>query len=583
MQKQKNVSILLELSNYLLNYKSTLVAALCALIFTAGVTLAMGQGVKILIDDGFIAGSSAQLNKAALLIISIALLMSVGTYIRFYLVSWLGERVSADIRQAVFDHLVMLHPSYYETNRSGEIMSRLTTDTTLLQTVIGSSASMALRSTLTFIGGLVMLLITNLKLSLLVLACVPLVLVPILMYGRRVRALSRKSQDTIADVGSYAGEVIQQIKTVQSFTQEDNEKSAFKTHVESAFDVAKQRIAQRAMLIAVVISLIFTAIAVMLWVGGNEVLNGEMSAGELGAFIFYAIIVASAVATISEVIGQLQQAAGATERLLELLAVENLITTPDSPAAIIPTSNNIGFKNISFHYPSRPTQKAISNLTLTVPAGQTLALVGPSGAGKSTLFELLQRFYDPNEGNINIGDVDIRNLTPQALRQQIAVVAQQPNLFSGDVWHNIRYGKSDASDDEVINAAKAAFAHDFIEELPDGYDSFLGEQGVRLSGGQRQRIAIARAVLKNPSILLLDEATSALDAESEFQVQKALEQLMQDRTSIVIAHRLATIRNADEIAVLDQGKLVALGSHQKLIAISPLYQRLAELQFQDSH
>ena len=583
MQKQKNVSILLELSNYLLNYKSTLVAALCALIFTAGVTLAMGQGVKILIDDGFIAGSSAQLNKAALLIISIALLMSVGTYIRFYLVSWLGERVSADIRQAVFDHLVMLHPSYYETNRSGEIMSRLTTDTTLLQTVIGSSASMALRSTLTFIGGLVMLLITNLKLSLLVLACVPLVLVPILMYGRRVRALSRKSQDTIADVGSYAGEVIQQIKTVQSFTQEDNEKSAFKTHVESAFDVAKQRIAQRAMLIAVVISLIFTAIAVMLWVGGNEVLNGEMSAGELGAFIFYAIIVASAVATISEVIGQLQQAAGATERLLELLAVENLITTPDSPAAIIPTSNNIGFKNISFHYPSRPTQKAISDLTLTVPAGQTLALVGPSGAGKSTLFELLQRFYDPNDGNINIGDVDIRNLTPQALRQQIAVVAQQPNLFSGDVWHNIRYGKSDASDDEVINAAKAAFAHDFIEELPDGYDSFLGEQGVRLSGGQRQRIAIARAVLKNPSILLLDEATSALDAESEFQVQKALEQLMQDRTSIVIAHRLATIRNADEIAVLDQGKLVALGSHQKLIAISPLYQRLAELQFQDSH
>ena len=583
MQKQKNVSILLELSNYLLNYKSTLVAALCALIFTAGVTLAMGQGVKILIDDGFIAGSSAQLNKAALLIISIALLMSVGTYIRFYLVSWLGERVSADIRQAVFDHLVMLHPSYYETNRSGEIMSRLTTDTTLLQTVIGSSASMALRSTLTFIGGLVMLLITNLKLSLLVLACVPLVLVPILMYGRRVRALSRKSQDTIADVGSYAGEVIQQIKTVQSFTQEDNEKSAFKTHVESAFDVAKQRIAQRAMLIAVVISLIFTAIAVMLWVGGNEVLNGEMSAGELGAFIFYAIIVASAVATISEVIGQLQQAAGATERLLELLAVENLITTPDSPAAIIPTSNNIGFKNISFHYPSWPKQKAISNLTLTVPAGQTLALVGPSGAGKSTLFELLQRFYDPNDGNINIGDVDIRNLTPQALRQQIAVVAQQPNLFSGDVWHNIRYGKSDASDDEVINAAKAAFAHDFIEELPDGYDSFLGEQGVRLSGGQRQRIAIARAVLKNPSILLLDEATSALDAESEFQVQKALEQLMQDRTSIVIAHRLATIRNADEIAVLDQGKLVALGSHQKLIAISPLYQRLAELQFQDSH
>jgi len=554
---------------------------MCALIFTAGVTLAMGQGVRILIDNGFVAGSAEQLNKGALLIIVIALLMSLGTYIRFYLVSWLGERVCADIRQSVFDHLVMLHPSYYETNRSGEIMSRLTTDTSLLQTVIGSSASMALRSSLTFIGGLIMLVVTNLKLSALVLACVPLVLVPILLYGRRVRTLSRQSQDTIADVGSYAGEIIQQIKTVQSFTQEDNEKMAFNEHVESAFSVAKQRISQRAMLIAVVITLIFTAIAVMLWVGGTDVLSGRMSAGELGAFVFYAIIVASAVATISEVIGDLQRAAGAAERLFELLEVENLITSPTKPSLISESDVAICFKKVSFYYPSRPENAAISEFDLTVPAGKTLALVGPSGAGKSTLFELLQRFYDPSVGEIQLGDTDIRALNPQSLRQQISVVAQQPTLFSGNVWHNIRYGKADATEEEVVAAAKAAYAHDFIQQLPDTYDSFLGEQGVRLSGGQRQRIAIARAVLKNPNILLLDEATSALDAESEFQVQKALEKLMKNRTSIVIAHRLATIRNADQIAVLDKGQLVAIGDHKTLVVSSPLYKRLAELQFQE--
>lgn len=552
-----------------------------ALIFTAGVTLSMGYGVRVLIDDGFIAGSMEHLNNAALIVILIAILMSIGTYARFYLVSWLGERVSADIRQSVFDHLLTLHPSYFETNRSGEIISRLTTDTTLLQTVIGSSASMALRSGLTFIGGLVMLLITNIKLSGLVLACVPIVLVPILMYGRRVRSLSRKSQDSIADVGSYAGEIIQQIKTVQSYTQEANERANFGGHVEEAFQVAKQRVAQRAMLIAVVISLIFSAIAVMFWAGGTAVINGEMTGGQLGAFVFYAVIVASAVATISEVVGDLQRAAGASERLLELLSIETTISIPKQPVDPLGLSADLILDNVSFCYPSRPEQKALDDLSLVIPAGKSLALVGPSGAGKSTVFELLQRFYDPDQGSISLGDEDIRNFLPNDLRQQLAVVAQQPTLFSGDVMHNIRYGKPDASEDEVVAAAKAANAHDFIEKLPEGYHSYLGEQGVRLSGGQRQRVAIARAILKNPPILLLDEATSALDAESEFRVQQALDNLMQGRTTIIIAHRLATIRNADQIAVLEDGKLVAQGKHDELLESSPLYRRLSELQFQE--
>ena len=578
----KKVSVLLQLSAYLLNYKGTLVAAGIALIFTAAITLSMGQGVRILIDDGFIAGSSAELNNAALLIIAIALLMAVGTYVRFYLVSWLGERISADIRQSVFDHLVTLQPSYFETNRSGEIMSRLTTDTTLLQTVIGSSASMALRSALTLTGGLVMLLVTNLKLSGLVLACVPLVLLPIIMYGRRVRVLSRESQDSIAGVGSYAGEVIQQIKTVQSYTQEQNEQVAFKTHVEFAFNVARSRIKQRAMLIAVVISLIFSAIAIMLWVGGNDVIEGTMTGGELGAFVFYAIIVASATATISEVVGDLQRAAGAAERLLELMDVDSPITVPVNPVAADALAAEVRFHDITFHYPSRPGQAALQRLNLTVKPGQSLALVGPSGAGKSTVFELLQRFYDPDQGTVCLGGVDLRDLAPADLRSQLAVVAQQPSLFSGDVMHNIRYGKPDASQEQVVAAAKAAHAHEFIQALPDGYQSFLGEQGTRLSGGQRQRIAIARAILKNPRILLLDEATSALDSESERHVQEALQGLMANRTTVIIAHRLSTIVHADQIAVLDQGRVVALGKHQELLKKSELYQRLAALQFQEN-
>ena len=577
----KTYTVLFKLATYLSKYKLTLFAAGIALLFTAGVTLAMGQGVRLLIDDGFVAGSPEKLNQAALFIIGVAVLMSIGTYIRFYLVSWLGERVSADIRQSVFDHLLTLHPSYYEENRSGEIMSRLTTDTTLLETVIGSSASMALRSALTFIGGMILMLVTNLKLSLFVLAGVPLVLLPIMLFGRRVRNLSRQSQDSIADVGSYAGEIIQQIKTVQSYTQEANEQAAFGQHVEAAFNAAKRRIRQRALLIAVVISLIFSAVSAMLWVGGNDVISGVMSAGELGAFVFYAIIVAGSVATISEVIGDVQRAVGAAERLFELLGIESLIQSPAQAKAASPLVAELEFDRVEFAYPSRPEQPALKQLNLTIPEGKSLALVGPSGAGKSTVFELLQRFYDPSAGQIRLGGTDLREFSPQDLRHQLAIVAQTPSLFSGDVFHNIRYGNPDASEDAVIAAAKAANAHEFITRLPDGYHSFLGEQGVRLSGGQKQRVAIARAILKDPRILLLDEATSALDAESEFRVQQALENLMQGRTTIIIAHRLATIRNADQIAVMEDGAVIAQGTHDELLKVSPLYKRLSELQFQE--
>lgn len=582
MPKKTPLSVLLQLGEYLLAYKPRLVGAAAALIFTAGVTLAMGEGVRVLIDEGFIGGSTEQLKDAAKLIIAIAILMAIGTYIRFYLVSWLGERVSSDIRQNVFNHLVTLHPSYFEENRSGEIMSRLTTDTTLLQSVIGSSASMALRSVLTFFGGLIMLLITNIKLAGVVLFAVPVVLIPILFFGRRVRSLSRQSQDSIADVGSYAGEIIQQIKTVQSYTQEQHECQAFGRHVETAFEVARKRIRQRALLIAAVIGLIFSGIVSMIWVGGNDVINGVMTGGELGAFVFYAIIVGGSVATISEVIGELQRAAGAAERLFELLQVKSAIPTPKNAVDANTLQAEIRFERVTFNYPSRPTQPALQEFDLNIKQGQTLALVGPSGAGKSTVFELLQRFYDPTLGTLRLGGVNLTELKPQTLRQQIAVVAQQPALFSGDVSHNIRYGRPDAADEEIIAAAKAAHAHDFIEPLPDGYRSDLGEQGVRLSGGERQRIAIARAILKNPRILLLDEATSALDSESEHHVQQALLTLMEGRTTIVIAHRLATIRNADQIAVLEAGRIVAKGTHEALIIGSPLYQRLSNLQFRDS-
>jgi|TARA_B110000902_G_scaffold168143_1_gene191806 ATP-binding cassette subfamily B protein len=576
---KQDLRILMRLLPFITPYKKMVLGAALALIITAGVSLAMGQGIRLLIDQGFDSTNPSQLNQAMLVLAVITLLMAAGTFTRFYLVSWLGERVSNDIRLAVFSHLLTLDPYYFEMNRSGEINARLTTDTTLLQSIIGSSISMALRNVLTFVGGLVMMLITNPKLALIVLASVPLVIFPMKLYGSRVRKLSRLSQDGVADIGTYAGEIVQNIKVVQSFTREAEETKAFAKEVEKAFNVAKRRILQRSILIVVAMTLVFTGLSSMIWVGAQDVASGHISSGELAAFIFYALMVAMAVATISEVYGELQRAAGATERLLELLAEEADIKAPDTPVPLDSGCLALCFDKVSFSYPSRPDQVALDNISFNVAAGETVAIVGPSGAGKSTLFELLQRFYDPKSGAIKVAGHNIKALQPQDLRSHLGLVPQQPTLFSADVTHNIRYGDPSASHTQVEQAAQKAYADEFIDHLPQGYSSYLGEQGVRLSGGQRQRIAIARAMLKNPSILLLDEATSALDADSEHKVQAALKALMQGRTTLIIAHRLATIMHADRIMVFNQGKLEAQGKHADLINTSPLYKRLSELQF----
>jgi ATP-binding cassette subfamily B protein len=584
VSKPTTTSSLLPIIGFLRPYKLRLLAASLALLFTAGATVSLGRGLQVLIDEGFGSGNRTELAGAIGLLIAIAGAMAVGTFVRFYLVSWLGERVSADLRKAVFDNLVNLHPGFFELNRSGEIMSRLTTDTTLLQTIIGSSFSMALRSGLTMCGALVMMFITNLKLSLIIAVGVPLVLLPILVFGRRVRRLSNESQDSIASVGSYAGEVIQHIRVVQSYTQEQFESAAFAREVERAFAIARRRIWQRSLLICGAIMLLFVGMAGMLWEGGQDVISGGMSGGELGAFVFYAMMVGMGVATIAEVWGELQRAAGAAERLIELLNTHSLIEdpgtrpTPDSARG----RPELQLDRVTFAYPTRPGQAALQDFSLPIEAGKSLALVGPSGAGKSTVFELLQRFYDPQKGRVLLNGLDIRELGLQQLRGHIALVPQQPALFTGDVRYNIAYGRPDATEEEIVAAARAAHADEFIERLPEGYGSHLGEQGVRLSGGQRQRLALARAILNDPEILLLDEATSALDTQSEHQVQQALQELMKNRTTVIIAHRLSTILHADRIAVLDQGQLVASGTHTELMQSCELYQRLASLQFRDS-
>lgn len=565
-------------------YKTKAFLALVALLITAGLNLSVGQGVKLVIDNGFVAGSNEQLQDSILIMLGLITLISIGTYCRFYLMSWLGERISGDIRLSVFKRLVNLHPSYFESNRQGEIMSRLTTDTTLLQSIIGSSFSMALRSILLVIGGVIMLLVTNFKLTLIVLFCVPLVLMPMMIYGRRVRKLSEKSQDSVAQISVYAGEVIQNIKIVQSYNRQQGEQQAFAQEVETTFQVSLERIRQRAALFAMVMLLTFGAISGMLWVGGLDVLAGRMSGGELGAFVFYAILVALSTSTVAEVYGELQRAAGAGKRLVELMNIQSDIKNIDNPINLnAQTKPQIEFKNVSFNYPSRPDTPALENLNLIIPAGKSVALVGPSGAGKSTVFELLQRFYDPQQGEICLDGHTISHIDLEQLRQSMAIVPQQPTLFSHNVIHNIRYGAPHASDEQVFDAAKKAHADEFIEQLPDQYESFLGEQGVRLSGGQKQRVAIARAMLKDPQILLLDEATSALDAQSEHHVQSALNELMANRTTVIIAHRLATVLHADIIVVMDQGKIVASGTHQSLLKSSSLYQRLCELQFDSAN
>ena len=567
---------------FLKPYKKQISWASIALIFTAGLNLTLVQYVRIIVDQGFVANSTIFLGQAISGFLIIAVLQALGTFARFYWVSWLGERVTADLRRAVYSHMISLHPGYFEANLSGEIQSRITTDTTLIQSVIGSSASVALRNLLLLLGGIIFLFITNPRLTSIVLVCIPLVVGPIMVFGRRVRRLSRSNQDRVASVGAYVGESIQQIKTVQAYNHQDYDRAEFAEHVEKTFEVALKRVKTNAYLITVVMTLVFLAIGMMIWVGGLDVINGTMTPGELTAFIVYAVMVATAVAAISGVISELQRAAGALERLLELLYAESEITAPSNPIRFAENpKGSLLINKVSFSYPSRPESLAIDNVSFLINPGENVALVGPSGAGKSTIFDLILRLYDVDQGTIQLEGIDIRDLDPVDLRRHIAIVSQQPAIFTGNVFDNIRYGQPMADRLAVDSAAESAYAKNFIEELPDKYDSFLGESGVRLSGGQKQRIAIARAILKDSEILLLDEATSALDAESERQVQNALADLMQNRTSLVIAHRLATVKNMDRIIVMDSGRVIAEGRHEDLLKQSTLYANLAKLQFSD--
>lgn len=561
-------------------YKRQVLYGLLALLFTAGITLSIGQGIRLLIDRGFATQSTELLAQYVFVFLLLVVALALGTFTRYYWVTWLGERVIADIRCKVFNHLIDLHPGFFEKNRSLEIQSRLTSDMTLLQSVIGSSVSFALRNFIMMLGGMIWLFITNAKLTAIVMICVPLVVAPILIFGRRVRNLSRQSQDKIALVGAYVGEVLGQIKTVQAFNHQDADKGLFYSYVEDAFMVAKLRTIQRALLITVVIVLVLGAVGLMLWVGGVDVIEGRISGGELAAFVFYSVIVGSAVASISEVIGELQRAAGAAERTMELLNAPNQIKSPVHPRILRGIPGNIEIDRLCFAYPSRPDTLVINELTLAIKAGETLALVGPSGAGKSTLFDLLLRFFDSCSGAIRLEGIDIRELDTAALRRCFAFVSQSPALFYGSIADNIRYARPGASDTEVEMAAKAAHAHEFIGRLPQGYQTHLGDAGLGLSGGQKQRLAIARAILADAPILLLDEATSALDSESEYWVRQALQHLTMNRTTLVIAHRLSTVQSANRIAVLDHGRLDAMGSHSELMTSSELYSRLAALQFQ---
>ncbi|MGG7606027.1 ABC transporter transmembrane domain-containing protein [Massilia sp. BKSP1R2A-1] len=575
---------------FLAPYRRQFVLAGIALLFAAGATLAIPAAFKQMIDHGFGAaggGAGSQsiqhVDAVFLALFGVAAVLAVATAARFFMVSWLGERVVADVRAAVYRHVVHQSPEFFETTRSGEVLSRLTTDTTLIQTVVGTSISLALRNTLLFLGGLVMLFVTSPKLSAIILGLLVLVVLPIVLFGRRVRKLSRDSQDRIADASAMAGEILNAMPTVQAFTHEGIESGRFTQSVDGAFQTAIRRIRARATLTMLAIVLVFGAIVFVLWLGAHAVLAGTMTGGDLGQFILYASIVAGSVGALSEVMGEAQRAAGATERLLELLAARSDIQDPAQPKQLPQRLENgarVAIENVSFSYPSRLETAALAHLSLDIRAGETVALVGPSGAGKTTLFQLLLRFYDPQSGSIRLDGVDIRDLSLHTLRGAIGIVPQDTVIFSTSALENIRYGRVDASDEEVIQVSKMAAAHEFIERLPQGYGSHLGERGVRLSGGQRQRIAIARALLKNPPLLLLDEATSALDAESERLVQRALEAAMVGRTTLIIAHRLSTVQRADRIIVLDEGRVVESGTHAELVAHGGVYAKLAVLQFQ---
>jgi ATP-binding cassette subfamily B protein len=561
-------------------YPGRVMAAFLALLAATAATLAMPIAVRFMIDNGFSTEDANSIDRYFLAILVVAIVLGLASAMRFYFVSWIGERVTADLRAAVYNHITTLSPAFFEVTRTGEVLSRLTADVTLIKTVVGSSASIALRNSFMFVGSAIMLVYTSASLAGLAALTLPAVIVPVIVFGRMVRRLARASQDRIADTASHATETISAMQTVQSFTHEKEDRRIFSNAVEGSFDTAKLRILARAGMTAIAIVLIFAGVTGILWLGAQYVLDGTMSGGTLGQFILYAVLCATSIGALSEVWGEVQLAAGATERLVEILQVEPVILPPANPKSLPqPPQGHIAFDNVTFQYPTRPEISALSGFSLAVTPGETVALVGASGAGKSTVFQLLSRFYDPQDGRISIDGVALPDMMPQNVRGALAIVPQETVVFAKTVMENIRFGRPEASEAEVIIAAKAAQADEFIARLPQGYATELGERGVTLSGGQRQRIAIARAILRDAPVLLLDEATSALDAESETLVQKALGNLMEGRTTLVIAHRLATILKADRIIVMEGGKVTAQGKHHELLAQDGLYARLADLQF----